>query len=103
MKKVFEFILILLIFYGVYDLFAKIAARFFEAMDPAFVILISFLVSATLLFIYRFLLTHEVKNKMKGRVQELHKALKEKDEAVKKAQSFKEALIKEAEESSPVE
>ena len=103
MKKVFEFILVVIIFYGVYELFTKAAAYFFPNLDLALVILISLLFSATLLALYRFMLTHEVKTKMKGEVHALHKALKEKDEAIKKAQSFKEELITEAENSEKVE
>jgi predicted Holliday junction resolvase-like endonuclease len=72
-------------------------------MDPAFVILISLIISGILLFSYRFMLTHEVKKKMKGEVHALHNALKEKDEAIKKAQTFKENLIEEAENSEKVE
>jgi uncharacterized membrane protein (DUF106 family) len=103
MKKVFEFILVLIIFYGIYELFAKIANSFFKDMDPVLVILISLIISAILLLIYRFVLIHEVKTKMKGEVHALHKALKEKDEAIKKAQTFKDELIKEAEESASLE
>ncbi len=103
MKKFFEFLLVLIIFYGVYELFAKVAENFFETLDPVLVILISLIISAILLFIYRFMLTHEVKTKMKGEVHALHKALKEKDEAIREAQSFKENLIQEAEQSEPVE
>ena len=103
MKKSIEFLLIVSVFYGVYALFEKLAEYFFEGIDPAFVIFISLLVSVILLLIYRFLLVHEVKTKMKSEVHLLHSALQEKDEALREAQSFKENLIKEAEESKPVE
>lgn len=103
MKKTFEFILILFIFYGVYELFRRAASYLFDNLDQAWVVIAALVFSTLLLFIYKFTLTSHVKNKMKSEIHDLHNALKEKDLAIKKAETFKEDLIKEAEESEKLE
>ena len=103
MKRTFEFILVLIIFYGIYELFYRGSAYFFDTLDQAWVVIASLVFSFLLLFIYKLTLTADVKNKMKGEIHDLHNALKEKDHVIKKAKTFKEDLIKEAEESEKVE
>lgn len=110
MKKVFEFILMVIIFYGVYTAFSHAAPVVIENPKDIWVGVVALLASAALLLLYSSLVGSEVKQKMK---KDLHKLqtqivekealITEKEEQVKKAQSFKEDLIKEAEASVFIE
>jgi len=109
MKKSFEFILVLIIFYGVYSAFEKAIPVLFNNPKDIWIIVSALIVSALILVLYSFLIGSEIKLKMKKDIDELKSEIKnknariiEKDEEVKKAQSFKEDLIIEAEQSETV-
>lgn len=103
MKKTFEFFLVLIIFYGMYSIFDGAARYLFENPKGILVILISLIFSALILFIYRLVVSSDVKNKMTKDIDNLKIEIKQKDEEVKKAQTFKEDLIAEAENSERME
>ncbi len=110
MRKAFEFILVLIIFYGVYSAFDRAAPVVFENPKGIWVILVSLVLAALILVLYSFVIGGEVKRKMKKNIDVLKSEIKEKEsvilekeQEVKKAQSFKEDMIKEAEESQSVE
>ncbi len=107
MKKSFEFFLVLIIFYGVYAAFTKIAAMLFLDDPKEFLVIIISLIAAALLFVlYSSVVSGEAKKKMKNNIDKLESEIKnrdsiilEKDAAIEKAQSFKGDLIAEAEKS----
>lgn len=104
MKKGFEFILVLIIFYGVYSAFKELIPLLFGSMNEFLLIFIPLIISALLLFLYSILVKKKVHEKVKKDFSKLHGIIKEKDDKIsqkeneiKKAQSFKEKLVKEAE------
>ena len=110
MKKIFEFIIVLIIFYGVFAAFEKLAPLVFKEPQSIWTILSAFIVSALVLILYSFLIRREIQQKVKGDIHSLKKELRikegvivEKEEEIKKAQSFKKDLIEEAEKSEPLE
>lgn len=110
MKKVFEFLLILIIFYGVYAAFDGVAPLFWDEPELIHVMLAAFITSALLIVLYRFMVKTEVSRDLKQHIEKLHTDLKHKDTIIKskdteiqKAQTFKEDLIAEAEASSAIE
>ena len=99
MKKTFEFVLIIIIFYGIYSLFDGAASYLFKNPKNIWVIITALVVSAFLLFMYKLLISSEVKGTMKKHIDTLKTEIEKKEDEIKKAKSFKEDLIKEAEES----
>lgn len=102
MRKTFEFFLVLIIFYGVYAAFDRAAPVVFDNPKTIWIILASLVVAALVLVLYNFIIGSELKSKMKKNISDLKSEIKQKDEAVKKAQTFKEDLINEAEDSELV-
>lgn len=110
MKKVFEFLLILVIFYGVYAAFDGIAPLFWDAPELIWVILTAFVTSALLIVLYRYMVKTEVSKDLKKHIAELHldlrhkeTVIKSKDSEIEKAQSFKDVLVAEAESAQSLE
>ncbi len=103
MKKTFEFILIIIIFYGIYSLFGGAASYLFKNPKSIWVIITALIISILLLVLYKYSISSEVKQKMKKDIDTLKIAIKDKEIEVKKAQTFKEDLITEAESTETVE
>lgn len=110
MKKIFEIFLVLIIFYGIYSFFDGAADYIFKELETVWVVLVSLAVSALVLFLYRLMIHSEVKMKMNKNINDLKSEIRnkediilEKEEEVKKAKTFKEDLIAEAESSEKVE
>ncbi|MCA9352555.1 hypothetical protein KC901_00020 [Patescibacteria group bacterium] len=99
MKKVFEFILVLIIFYGVYSVFHQVAPLLFDAPKLWAVVVVSLIVSALLLFLYGYVATLSTKKKLRRRIRDLEGNLEEKEKELKEAVKFKQAIETEAEES----
>lgn len=110
MKKVFEIFLVLIIFYGIYSFFDGAALYIFKEPKAVWIVLVAFVVSTLILLFYRMMIHSEVKIKMKKNINDLKSEIKsketiiiEKEEEVKKAKTFKEDLIAEAESLERVE
>ena len=103
MKKTFEFFLVLIIFYGVYSAFDSAAPVLFENPNGFWVIIVSLVVAALILVLYSFIISSEVQLKMKKNIDELKSEIKQKEQEVKKAKSFKEDLIAKAEQSKKID
>ena len=99
MKKVFEFILVLIIFYGVYSIFDGAASYLFENPKNILIVLVSLVFSTLILFIYKLVVSSEVKSLMKKDIDNLKTEVRQKDEDIKKAQTFKEDLREVADQS----
>ena len=99
MKKSFEFILILIIFYGVYSAFNQIAPMFIEHPNSFWVVIASLLVATGLLLLYAGIIAASAKQKFTEKVSELEQEIHKKDEEIKSAKTFKENLVREAEEA----
>ncbi len=110
MKKVFEGILVLIIFYGVYSAFEKIAPVFIPELKIFWVIIIALIVAAALLLLYSSIIASGTKRKvtakmtsaieeLKTRVQEKEKEVAQKDSELKDAFKVKKAVEDEAEKA----
>jgi predicted membrane protein len=99
MKKAFELFLVLIIFYGVYTAFDQAAPIFFENTQAIWVAAISLLAAILLLVLYSWIIASTAKRKLKETLSDLEKEITAKDVEIKSATSFKETLIKEAEET----
>lgn len=99
MKKAFELILVLIIFYGVYSAFDQVAPMILPELSSFWVVVISLIVAALLLVLYAQIIGSSVKRKLKETVSHLKKEIDAKDEEIKTASSFKNMVIKEAEET----
>lgn len=108
MKKAFEGLMILIIFYGVYAAFEKIFPVFVPELKTFWVIIIALLVATALLLLYSGLIASDtkkkVKEKMVGAIHELENKVHEKEEEVEKKDSelkdafkIKKAVEKQAE------
>ena len=104
MKKAFEFTLTLIIFYGMYELIQNFITYFSRDFETIWVIITSLVISTLLLLLYKAIVRNEVKKQMKGSIDILKSDIKEKENIinekiseVKKAQTFKDNLITEAE------
>ena len=107
MKKIFEFNLVLIIFYGVYSAFEKAAPVLFDNPETIWVIFSALVVAALILAFYSFIISSEVRAKAKKDINILKTEIKEKETIIAKkedevvaAQTFKETFIDEAENSS---
>lgn len=103
MKKTFEFFLVLIIFYGVYSAFNLAAPVLFQNPNEFWLIIISLVVAALILVLYSFIIRSEIKMEMKKNIDDLTSEIKQKDQEVKKAQTFKTDLIAEAEQSEMID
>ena len=110
MKKIFEFNLILIIFYGVYSAFEKAAPVLFDNPETIWVIFSALIVAALIVAFYSFIISSEIRAKakkdithLKTEIKEKETLIAEKEDEVKAAQTFKEDLIKEAEQSDILE
>jgi len=103
MKKTFEFILVLIIFYGVFAAFEKAAIIVSDEPKTIWIALFSLIAAALLLVVYNVIISSELKSNLNTDINSLKENIKEKEIEVKQAQSFKETLIHEAEESKPRE
>lgn len=110
MKKAFELLLILIIFYGVYSAFEKIFPVFVPEMKMFWVVIIALVVAAALLFLYSGIIasdtTKKVKTKMtktvsdlEDRVHEKEQEVEKKDTELKNAFKIKKAVETEAEKT----
>ncbi len=104
MKKVFEFLLVLIIFYGVYMSFSRVIPLFKKDIGTLPIIFSAFLVSGLLIVIYYYMVKTEVSKDLKKHIARLHLDLthketiiQQKNSEIHKAQTFKEDLIAEAE------
>lgn len=110
MKKIFEFLLILIIFYGVYTVLEKLIPLLRKDIQEVWIIFGSFFFSIFMILMYRLIVKREVSSKFKSSIKNLQndliqkdELLSQKDDEIKKAQTFKENLVKEAESTNPVE
>lgn len=110
MKKAFEFLLVLIIFYGVYAAFDQIAPQFFPELASFWVVVVSLVVAAALLLLYSQIIAGSVKKKVKGRlsqamhdleqkVQEKEKEVEKKDSELQDAFKIKKAVEDSAEKT----
>ncbi len=106
MKKFFEFILVGIIFYGVYAAFEKASYFLFPKMSGVWIMMSSLLAAILLLLLYSFIVKADTKRQAKDEITRLKYELRDRDELllkkddeIKQAQSFKEELISEAEQS----
>ncbi len=110
MKKFFEFILVIIIFYGVYAAFDKAFLILAPQIHSLWVIMSALFAAVLLLLLYSLIIKDEAKKNLKETLDHLHTEIKnkddlllKKDDEIKRAQSFKEDLIKESELSDPLE
>ena len=106
MKKAFEFLLVLIIFYGVYAVLNQIAPMLFDNVKSFHVILTSLILAALLLVLYAQVIASEAKADLKQTLNQLHSEIKnkesliqEKDAEIKRAQSFKDDVYSAAEKT----
>lgn len=99
MKKAFEFLLILIIFYGVYSAFNDALPYMFPDLASYWIIVVSLLFSVGLLFLYSWIISSNAKNMMNEKIHALEGNLKEKDEEIKNAFKIKKAVEEEAEKT----
>ncbi len=110
MKKFFEFILVLIIFYGVYAAFDKAFVIIAPQTKTLWVVLSALICAALLLLLYSLIIKSDTKKEIKETLDHLNAELKnkdtllsEKDKEIEKAKSFKEDLIKESESVEIIE
>jgi predicted membrane protein len=103
MKKAFELFLVFIIFYGVYTAFDNAAPLLFANPQAFWVVIVSLLAATLLLVLYTWIISSTAKRKLKETVSHLKKEIDAKDEEIKIASSFKNAVIKEAEETIDTE
>ncbi len=82
-KKIIEFILITLIFFAFYQLSMILHDSLFSSVDPALLVLLSFLISFVLLFFYRFLVSHGTAKRVRKEVHEVYRTKKEKEDSLR--------------------
>jgi hypothetical protein len=100
MKKAFEFLLILIIFYGVYSAFNDALPYMFPDLASYWIIVVSSLLfSVGLLFLYSWIISSSAKKMMNEKIHTLEGNLKEKDEEIKNAFKIKKAVEEEAEKT----
>jgi|AntAceMinimDraft_6_1070360.scaffolds.fasta_scaffold08163_1 hypothetical protein len=106
MKKVFELLLVLIIFYGVYSVLEQLAPIFFDAPKSFPVIGVSFIVAALLLVLYAAIISGSTKldtqqeiDILRLDVKSKELLLKEKIKEIQQAQSFKSEVITQAEKT----
>lgn len=99
MKRAFEVFLVLIIFYGVYVAFDQAAPVFFDNPEPLWIAITSFLTAIILLVLYSWVVVVSAQRTLKKTVSHLEQEITQKDQEIKSAASFKETVIKEAEET----
>ncbi|MFT6829482.1 MAG: cell division protein FtsL [Candidatus Paceibacteria bacterium] len=110
MKKTFEFLLVLIIFYGVYSAFDQIIPMFAPELNQFWLVIVSLLVAAALLLLYSQVIASSIKKKVKEKMTEkisdLETQVKEKEEEVEQKDSElqdafkKKKIVEEAAEAT---
>lgn len=98
-KKLFEFFLVFIIFYGVYSVFDRASYVFSQRPNGFTVVVVSLLFSAGLLFLYSYIISSGAKNKFKATIDNLEEDIHKKDKELKSAFKVKKIVEDEAEES----
>ena len=88
-QKVFEFVLMLIIFYGVYSLFDSVAQYLFAAPETVWVVLISLVVAAGMLVLYSYIIKDSAKKQSAVKIKELEEKLHQKDSELQSAFKIK--------------
>ena len=110
MKKTFEFLLVLIIFYGVYSAFDDALIYIFPHLESFWIVIISLLAAAGLLLLYAHIVTtatkHKITEKMtktvsdlEDKIHEKEQQVQEKDKQLHDAFKIKKAVQDEAEET----
>jgi len=100
MKKAFEFLLMLIIFYGAFDKAALVVA---PNANTVWIVIIALVVAAGFLVLYSHIISSNEKHKLNDKIHELEGNLKTKDQEVKDAFKTKKAVEQEAEKTIPKE
>lgn len=99
MKKTFEFLIILIIFYGIYSAFKKAALLLSQPIDQLWIVISSLVASALVLTLYSQVVRSSVIKKYKSKIKELEKELEVKDQEVDDAFKIKRDVEVEAEKT----
>lgn len=99
MKKAFEFILVLIIFYGVYAAFDKALPYVFPELAAFWIVIIALIVAALFLVLYSYIISSEARAQLNDKIHELEGTIKAKDDEVKNAFKIKQSVNAQAEES----
>jgi hypothetical protein len=99
MKKIFEFLIMLIIFYGVYSAFQKVALLFTSLPSDLWVVIASLIASALILSLYAILVRSSIIEKYSAKIKKLEKEVKEKDQEVHDAFKIKHDVEDEAEKT----
>ncbi len=109
MKKVFEIVLVFIIFFGVYSFFDKVSLYLFKDLKSIWIVLISLVISALLLLLYKKIIHYEVKTKLnkdinilKLKVKNMKAIIEKKDEKIAKTHISKGIQIEEAKSSDSI-
>lgn len=105
MRKAFELLLVLIIFYGVYSAFDQLAPMVFNTPKPFHVVGVSLITATLLLVLYAAVISRSTRVKIQKKLDDLTNEVKDrdsllqkKDQEIKRAQSFKDDLIAETQE-----
>ncbi len=93
MKKIFESVLILIIFYGVYSIFDLLSKYIFKDVKNIIIIMISLVVSFLILLTYKLIISSSIKGDMKKHIDNLKTEIKRKEEEVIKVKDTNNDLI----------
>lgn len=103
MKKTFEFLIILIIFYGVYSAFENVAEYWLPDTSAVWVIIASLVASALILTLYSQVVRSSIIAMYKKKVEELEHEIEVKDQEVEDAFKIKHDVEVEAEKTIPEE
>ena len=99
MKKTFEFLIILIIFYGVYSAFQKAAQLLDPPLSVFWVVVLSLVASALILTLHSVMVKSTVSKKYRGEIKDLKKEVEQKGREVEDAFAIKKEVEEEAEKS----
>tara|TARA_B100001123_G_C14843875_1_gene841243 strand:- start:365 stop:685 length:321 start_codon:yes stop_codon:yes gene_type:complete len=98
-QKVFEFVLMLIIFYGVYSLFDGAANYMYENPNTVWVVIISLVIAAGMLLLYSYMIKNTADKKSRAKIKDLEKRVEEKEAALDSAFRIKRETEEAAEQT----
>ena len=99
MKKVFEFLIILIIFYGVYSAFDIAAVMIVASSSGLWIIIASLLASGLIVLLYSQVIRNSTSVKYKHQIQNLKRELEEAKHNLDHAFAIKKSVEEEAEKT----
>ncbi len=96
MKRSLEIIIVLVMFYGVWSLFARVADIFWKNPSTTVVVFVALITSIIIVYLYSLMIGNDATARLQTRVNELADLLSKKEQELDNAFKVKKDVIRES-------